>query len=317
MRFLHYLPLCFVVMLASCGSHSEAGKLAPQVATVSTSDSVSAAPPEEQNTKKVTGGASAAFSNAAGSPAVAVAPSPEKKVILTADFKCRVKDIFASVKQLEHITKALGGEVQESNMENELGETKTINVNDSNQELHFFSTRASLVLRVPAAQFDSVVHALPELADFIESRTIRENNVTLRYYGNKLRAETSTRRLEEMKGRLPGKSDGTRLEEYKDRKDEERTNHQLENMGIADDVAFASVSVTLTQPNRVYTTTVFNAANIDKGHFGANCVSAIKEGAEMFQVISVGLLTVWPLWIITAGLVYAFRVYRKRIIPAK
>jgi hypothetical protein len=83
--------------------------------------------------------------------------SASRKVIRTADFRCRVNDVFTASTSLENTVKSVGGIVEESRMNNENNFTQSIyHTADSLKEIHTYTTTAYLTLRVLVASLDSV-----------------------------------------------------------------------------------------------------------------------------------------------------------------
>ena len=120
--------------------------------------------------------------------------SPQRKITRTADFKCKVNDVFETSNKLEAMVKALGGVVQESNMQNNYPETRSMNYKpDSLRQIRVFTSSANLVLRVPFQHLDSVIHALPGMVLFIDSRVLAQNDVTYGYLFHKLKKENADR----------------------------------------------------------------------------------------------------------------------------
>ena len=135
--------------------------------------------------------------------------APERKIIRTADFRCRVQNVFTAVTGLEALVKSAGGIVQDSRMMNNTGEVSSVNYKpDSLKSVQTYTTTAVLTLKVPSARIDSVIQHIPEMATFIESRTITQNDITTRYLGNQLKTSIGTKVYTPEKGVQLAKKNG-------------------------------------------------------------------------------------------------------------
>ncbi len=323
------LSACCFAMLSSCGSHKNNTKniSANHASSFSTDSAQPALQSAEENSSGMTSSTVGATSTLTGSYATSSAvtlngsasgqsrppaPAAEKKLIRSADFNCRVKNAFAAVKQMENVVKEMGGSIEVSKIENEVTATKEITKNDSIIQSHVYHTVATLVLRIPISRFDTLIHGIPGIVDFIVSRTIKENDVSLQYYGNMVHAEANKQRLAEMNAKWTNSKNAIEIADYKDRKQDEQTNRELDNLNLQGNVSFASVSVKFTQPDQVYTETVFNPESLSQNTFGENCRDAWATSMNIFKGIFLAVVTIWPLLLIVAGFVVGITLYKKR-----
>jgi Domain of unknown function (DUF4349) len=290
-RLLWLLPL---FSLASCGSADRreyAGAPAPSAkAIVETADST-AVP-------------------AANAPINSAA----RKIILTADFHCKVKNVFVATTKLEQLVKSVGGVVQESHMDNNDIETRTAYYTaDSNRQTMTYKTTAQLTLRVPSMHLDSVINAIPGLTSFIDSRTLKQNDVTYKYLTNELKNQVGATTSARVK-----KSNNTvAAQVYDDGKTEQKIDRKVENLEMQENVNYATVTVSLSEPEQVIVTTVANTDYLSRPTFGTQCRSALNTGWEFVRVLAVLLIRIWPLLILVIIGFAIFRFFfRRQPIPA-
>ncbi len=289
-------------MLGSCGNNNQKAKF----------ENARNAAAEAANKPSVTDGGALAGQAAP----TANAGAPEQKIIQSADFKCRVKNVFGTVKQLEAMVKNMGGIVQESNLENSIAETKSTYKGDSIYQYNSYNTIATIILRVPSARFDSVVQSIPAMAEFVHSRTVKESDATVQYYSNKLRADARQQRLQEMKNVQGDKKNVADIAAYKDALQDDQTNNLISNMAIDADVAYAVIAVKFTQPQQVFAQAMYNPEQMMASSFGEGFKDALKEGADMIKMFILGMLSIWPLLLATTLVIIMVKRYRRRRVKA-
>ncbi len=227
--------------------------------------------------------------------------SPGRKVIRTADFRCKVKNVFTATTNLEHIVKGVGGIVQDSRIENVTSDThSSYYTEDSLRQTQTYTTTATLTLRVPVQYLDSVLDAIPGMTSFIEARTVKQNDVTYRYMANELKnrvgsdSKATPRAME-----LAKKSEEPIVvQAYKDDREEKRIDRRLENLQLVDDVTYATVTVALAQPEQVYSQVVIDPSYYNNIPFALKCRQALFSGWSFFKGFFISLINIWPLIIL-------------------
>jgi hypothetical protein len=260
--------------------------------------------------------AAASPSSYSAAPALTV---PERKIKRTADFHCKVQNVFSSVTTLEQLVKANGGIVQESNIENSGTETKTSYYKpDSLRQTQIYTTTALLTLRVPSQRLDSLINAIPGLTTFIESRRLRQSDVTYQYLANDLKNEANETHATATAMKLARKSkDAIDAGQYEADRKEQQIGRKIENLQLLDDVSYATITVAFSQPEQVFVQTIVNPEHITSLPFNTQCRAAINTGLELVSAILVALISVWPLLLLSvAGLVIYLRIRQRKIATA-
>lgn len=248
---------------------------------------------------------------------MATAPlsSQKRKIIHTADFTCTVSDVFAATEKLEHIVRASSGIVQESHIINHSSETKrSYYSTDSLRETNTYTTTASLTLRVPANCIDSVVALLPSMCTFIQSRVLKQNDVTHRYIANilKNRSENvSSTHLTIQTAR--NRDDATRTELYDVYGKERKIDRQIENLDLDDNISFATLTVEFTQPEAVHSQIIINTDHITKTPFVLQSKAAFNSGWELIKSLMILFLKTWPVIVLAGITAYGIKRNRKRL----
>ena len=291
------LLLLFTVLLAACGSqegYQNESTPAATEAVLATADSVS-------------------FSSD-----ISDIQSASRKVIRTADFRCRVNDVFSASTSLENTVKSVGGIVEESRINNENNLTQSIyHTADSLKQVQTYTTTACLTLRVPVSSLDSVVKAIPELATFIDRRTLSQQDVTLKYLSNSLKNEPSGRTTKAMD--VAKKSEEIiAADEYLTQKHENTVDRRIANLQLLDETNYATIKVEFFQPERINTQVVINPDYFSKPSYGIQFMLALNNGWQLLREIFLVLISIWPLLFGAAGIVIFYRKYNnKRLLLPK
>jgi hypothetical protein len=298
MQIRTIIAVSFVITLASCGTNQSSKD--QRGATASAADILESAD-------------STSFSSD-----VASLTSPSRKIIRTADLRCRVTDVFRATTELERLVTSLGGIVQQSEMRNDVSEVKTLYYKpDSVQQTQTYATTSSITLRVPAALIDSVVATIPQLSSFVDHRTLSQSDVTLSYLGNALRNKAS----EEREGVSPGalaKETGDAIDanEYEEQKENEQISRRIENLNLLDQANYATITVAFYQPQQVSSVVVVNPDHFTQPAFHLQVLQALQSGLQILSEIFLFFLQFWTIWLlaVTGWLVY--RKYKGRFATA-
>lgn len=245
--------------------------------------------------------------------------SASRKIIRTADFRCRVNDVFTAATSLENTVKAVGGIVEESRMNNENNYTSShYHTADSLKQVHTYTTTSYLTLRVPVASLDSVVKTIPELSTFIEHRTLAQNDVTLKYLTNSLKNEPSGRTTKAMD--VAKKSEEViAADQYLTEKHDQTVDRRIANLELLDEANYATIKVEFFQPERINTQVVINPDYYSKPSYGTQLMLALNNGWQILRSIFIVLISIWPLLMAALGGLVLYRKYarNKRLQPVK
>jgi len=227
--------------------------------------------------------------------------SPERKVIRTADFRCKVTNVFTATTDLEHMVKGVGGIVQDSHIENVTSDThSSYYTEDSLRQTQTYTTTATLTLRVPVQYLDSILDAIPGMTRFVDARTVKQNDVTYRYMANELKNRVgndnkATNRAMELAKKS---NEPIVVQAYQDDREEKRIDRRLENLQLVDDVTYATVTIALSQPEQVYSQVVIDPSYYNDIPFSLKCRQALLSGWSFFKEFFIGLINIWPLIIL-------------------
>lgn len=233
--------------------------------------------------------------------------SASRKVVRTAGIRCRVTDVLQATSAMEAVVRHAGGVVQQSDLSNDNFSSQTIYYKpDSLKSVQVYTPTAFLTLRVPGRSLDSVLQAIPPLAEFIESRKLAQNDVTLSYLSNSLRNKVSNTNAKAME--LARKSGGAiDAGQYDESRQLQGINRSLENLKLLDDANYATITVEFYQPERIVTRIVPDPEYFSRPGFGEQLAQAGYRGWTAIKAFFIVAISIWPLWIVV---LMAFVVYR-------
>jgi hypothetical protein len=237
-----------------------------------------------------------------------------RKIIRTADIRCRVQDVFRSATEVEHMVNAAGGSVAESRYVNEIADTKEFNISaDSLKQVQVYTPTANLTLRIPTKYLDSVVAALSGSAAFINQRTLKQTDATYEYLSNALRNEALTPAAQ-----VPQAITNRQLpvKQYSDEQQSDAIDRRMENLRVLDDVNYATCTVQLFQPQRIDVTIIADPAMATQAGWNSEIGSSLRNGVSMLRGILMFLISIWPAWVI-GGLVYLVYRHAGSNLPSK
>jgi hypothetical protein len=146
---------------------------------------------------------------------------------------------------------------------------------------------------------------LPAMTDFIESRSLKQDDYTFTYIANRLKNEALSK--------------ATRNDASLDTsvKGEMAINRRMENLAITDKVYYADLSIELTQPEQVYTIITANPQQILSEPVTIQLYNGIVRGWQFMLGLFIALITIWPLWLIIISGICLYRLFKRKAIFSK
>jgi len=231
------------------------------------------------------------------------------KVIRTADISCNVKDVVAASAAIERSVMAVGGRVEDSRLHTNIVSDKTVPYKpDSLRHVQVCSPSAMLKLRVPSAMLDSVVGMLPAMAEYVTDRNMSQEDVTLKYLSNELlNAPASKAARVKVNGQ-----EALAMNRYADEQKEKQVARAIENLDLDQRAAFASLTVSLAQPEVVRVTVLPETESLVNTPFYMRCYIASHTGVEIVKGLILVLLSMWPLLLIAVAVFFGLRKMKRR-----
>ncbi|MCT2408307.1 DUF4349 domain-containing protein [Chryseobacterium antibioticum] len=239
---------------------------------------------------------------------VATMKIKDKQFIKTADVNMEVKDVYEATVSIEKTVQDLGGFVTHSNLQSNVISEDTYNTStDDAMLIKKYQTENTMQVRVPTEKLGELLVLINDKKLFLNSRTINAEDVT------------SNIKYAEMEGKRVKKT-GENIDQLKANKDKveldndnmaEGNLQQLASMDTTDNIKYSTIDIYIKEPKlRIAEIAVTNTRNIDnkyKFNFIYDAKNAFVEGFYLIQKIAVGLITVWPLLLILAVVIYFLR----------
>lgn len=229
----------------------------------------------------------------------------DKKFVKTAEVDMEVKDVYDATIFIEKQLKNLGGFVTVSRLNSNVLSAETFETSDSEATLvKKFQTENRMQVRVPTAQLGDFLTFINDKKLFLNSRVILAEDVT----NNAKIAALESQKLQQT-GKVIDKmkNNGEKVEKTESNL-AQNNSQQIQNMKLTDDLKYSTVEIYIKEPQiRVAEIAVINSKNIDnkyKFNFFYDLKNALVEGFYMIQKIIVGLVTIWPILLIGALIIY-------------
>lgn len=239
------------------------------------------------------------------------------RFIRTADLAFRVKDVVHATLGIEDIVKAHGGWITNTRLHNEPRGTQSIPVSeDSLLEISRYEMMNTVTLRVPDDELDVALREIGAWVDLFDHRDIVADDIKLRMTANALaerRAKAHSQRLgRAIDGRGRRLRETVSAEEALLASDEKRDQSLLNNMDLADRVAYSTVSLNIHQPmlTRKEMKASDHAISAYEPSLGSRLLDALADGWRLVEVFMTGLIAKWPLVLLLGGSLWL--MWRKR-----
>ncbi len=241
--------------------------------------------------------------------------SPNRKIIKTADVRCRVKDVYQATEHLETLVRNVGGQVSESKTENQQGETKRqAYATDSIKEITVYTTASHLTLKVPVLALDSVLRDIPAIASFIDARHLKLDDVTYQYLTNQMKNDAAKDLTALALKKSKKSTDVTGVSEYDDQRNETQIDRKINNLQMLDQVRYATLTVDLYQPSRIDINIIADTDRISQPGFGYRLRQSLLAGWEFVVAAFLVFLKIWPLVLVALAALFIVRRRRMAIL---
>ncbi len=239
---------------------------------------------------------------------VATLQVKDKQFIKSADVNMEVKDVYQATISIEKQLKNLGGFVTSSRLNANIVAEDTFNTSDENATLvRKFQTENTMQVRVPTEKLGDLLTFINDKKLFLNTRNITAEDVTANIKLAELEAKRNTKT-------------GTNISQLKTDKNKVKIDddNQLEgnyqkvaSFEMTDNLKFSTVDIYLKEPKlRVAEIAITNTRNIDnkyKFNFFYDVKNAFIEGFYLIQKLVIGLVTIWPIILISLVVLYFIR----------
>jgi len=248
--------------------------------------------------------------------------NPSRKFIRTANLSMEVENVYQSTTKIESKISQLGGFVTKSMLNSRILSRETFPVNsDSSLEVKKYTVSNEMTVRVPQKELGNFLNSLGEEIKFLYFRNISADDVSLNCIAAELEKErlnSTNKQLDKLNGQNGKITDKQNVVSNMDENKSEVNYQKISTLKMKDEVAFSTVSLLIQEKEKIAETMVINPKNYEdkyRPHFLYRARISVTEGFHFFQTICIGLLYIWPVWLI-AVLIYLlvkFQVKKTKI----
>ncbi len=238
----------------------------------------------------------------------ALIPTQARAFMRSAELRFRVKNVKNATERIEGLTRMYGGFVSRSEEQSQIMRVTSAPIsNDSLLEKTLYTVSNTISLRVPNAYFDTLLHKLEPMTDFLEYRRLSADDVSLSLLTNNLRAKHSR----ELAGHLRNAIDksGKKLNEINDAEQalndtkNEADAAEIKNLNLKDKIDFCEVRLTIYQRQEKMERIIADNSNVEKFRpsFFSRLWEAISNGWLDFWDLVIELSRVWVVLLVFIG----------------
>ncbi len=241
------------------------------------------------------------------------------RFIRTADIRFKVKNVASTSYKIENIVSRLGGYVADTKLNSQLisSDEKPVSIDSSLQTLRYLVSN-TIVIRIPVENLDTTLKSFVQFIEYLDYRNVNTNDITLDLFANRLaqaRIAKFNQRLAFNVDNKPNKlADAQTAEESMLHQQENSDNALIENLRKDDQVKYSTITLNIYQPQTIRQELIARERNIDEYEpgLGSKMASSLSTGWHGLQIIILGFISLWPLWLIGAGLYYVIRRVLKK-----
>lgn len=232
----------------------------------------------------------------------------DKQFIKTADVNMEVKDVYNATIAIEKSVQDLGGFVTNSNLQSNVVSENTYNTSDEEAMLvKKYQTENRMQVRIPTEKLGELLTAINTNKLFLNSRSVNAEDVTANIQYSELEGKRNQKTSENI-SKLKTNKEKVTLD---DENMSEGNLQKLSSMSMTDNLKYSTVDIYIKEPKlRIAEIAVTNTDSIDnkyKYNFIHDAKDGFVYGFYLIQRIIVGLINIWPIVLIAAGVVYLLR----------
>ncbi|HZV38267.1 MAG TPA: DUF4349 domain-containing protein, partial [Pseudoxanthomonas sp.] len=243
----------------------------------------------------------------------------QRKFIRTAHAEFKVKDVYQSALAIEDVVAAHGGFVVKNDVDTQVGVVQRRPKGGGKLlELAEYTVHGSLTVRVPSDRTQEFLRAIVTQMEFLDGRSFEARDAQFEL----LRQQLAWRRNQEAQqdigvaveggGKLGQKADAiSARNDAKSARDEAL----IAQKEFEDRVAFSTIELSLHQSPRIRQTELIDTeavfAQNSPGFFN-RLGNALNVGWYGVLDVLLALMQVWPLWLLIAAGIWAWRRWRRK-----
>lgn len=243
----------------------------------------------------------------------------KQKFIRTADIKFKVKNVAKSTYAIENTVQKFGGFVTYTNLQSNIQEQiKTKISQDSTLETTKYTVENNVTIRVPNTQLDTVIKTIAKQIDFLDSRVIKADDVSLKLLSNQLAQKrnvvTEKRVAKAIDTKGKKMTDIMQAENALATQKEAKDNTIIDQLSMEDQINFSTITLQLYQKEttKQEITASDKDSNAYKPNLGIQIIDSLKNGWYILESIFVFILNLWPFILMGFGGFFLYKKYVKK-----
>lgn len=228
------------------------------------------------------------------------------KFVIRSNVRFKVDDVYKSTLKLENITGKMDGFVINSNLSSNVQSNYTQKISpDSLLEITEFYRNIDMTIKVPSKNLEKFLLAIASEISFLNYRNIHAEEVTIQLRAHEWMKEQFKNYQEEIRNiSVPDKNKSTysELEKIKAlyRQKEIEKNRLVEHWRLQDDIEYSLVKINMygRDQNQIKKYAVPDDIQQYEPGFWSKAKSAFVMGWSGIQKFFIGLITIWPVFLI-------------------
>ena len=244
-----------------------------------------------------------------------------RRMIRTANIKCKVKEVIKATYHIENIVIQHHGFVENTNLASQINYTKETAIKeDSTLLTTYYTVMNTLILRVPNTQLDTTLKEIAQFVEFMDYRIINARDVTLDLLSKRLEQNRLARYDSRMTNAIDNQgrrlNDVSSAEDHLLRKQAQADEAKLANLQTLDQIKFSTITLSLYQNQSIKYEVIAKEKKIKpySTPFGIRFIDALKFGWTIIVEFFLFLIHIWPI-ILTGFLVlWGVKYFRKKVV---
>lgn len=232
-----------------------------------------------------------------------------RNFIRQASIHFKVKNVLESTTKIEELVSKAGGFVTNSDLNSNKDYTNRVQVKkDSLLETTYYTLTSNITLRVPNKKLDSVLNQVTAMAEFVDSRNIKADDVKLKLLANGIREKRNRASAGNISEKIKEKNhklaSATEAEETRLQKETRADDLAIESLELADQVNYSTVTLSLYQAQTMMSILTPTPVHVEPyaPSFGERLGTSLLNGFEVIKGFIILLANCWGILLILFGL---------------
>lgn len=241
----------------------------------------------------------------------------DKKFIKTAETRFLVGNVRMASDKIEDLASKYAGYVTYSDLRNQESDYSRIEISrDSLVISRKIVVENNMVLRIPNERLDSLIREMNKLILFLDYRIVKMDDISFTILANQKATErlqnTELRQQKHIDNKQSKLKEAVSAEENVLSRQIQADNLQIENLALADQIKYCTLTIYIYQKPVYYSETQVlpNTDNLRPNLF-CRILNAIVDGWVVFEYFIVFLFQIWWLYLIAICIFLGYKILLK------